>query len=234
MIRGRRGARTDEPEDDPVWMSAPKSTITRLEPVDRHPGRIAVHLDGEYAFSIDGGSLAAMDWSVGKEIPRESLQAAWSEQKYKAALSSALFYLGYRARTEKEVATRLDDRGYPPPVVAAVLRYITAEGYINDAAYAERYAETASERHIGSRRVAADLQRRGVDPEVAAEAARTIDDNTETELALEFACRRAAAMAHLDRQVRDRRLAAALTRRGFSYSTIRVVLEQVKKSADTE
>src|SRR5678816_2388533 len=76
---------------------------------------------------------------------------------------AALRKLESRARTVFEMRKHLRERGFVAEVVAEVLDRLSRLGYLDDRAYALRYASwAASEKPMGRRRVAQELMRRGV------------------------------------------------------------------------
>jgi regulatory protein len=140
---------------------------------------------------------------------------------------AALRYLGRRDRTEAQVAAFLRRRGVSAPRVAAELRRLRILGYLNDEAYARRWAASRlSRKPMGRLRLEAELLAQGVDRALARAALdEAYGGRTERELAEAVLAQRAgtagdrAAQAGL--RVRQARL---LRGRGFSEETIEAVL----------
>ncbi|GAB6875694.1 hypothetical protein JCM13210_04200 [Thermaerobacter litoralis] len=88
------------------------------------------------------------------------------EAAVREALTLALRWLGRRARTAREIAGRLRERGFADPVIGAALARLARWGYVDDGRLARDQAEAAPGRHIGPRRLRAELLRRGVAPAV--------------------------------------------------------------------
>ncbi len=111
------------------------------------------------------------------------------------ALALALRWLGFRARTAREIARRLQDRGFPEPVVAAVLDRLQGWGYIDDRRLARDQVEGARVRHIGPLRLRAELLRRGIAPPLADQVlAEGWPEGAELEQARQLARRRWAQL----------------------------------------
>ncbi len=95
----------------------------------------------------------------------------------------ALELLGARPHFRAELRAKLAARGYLEPEVEAVLGRLDAEGLLDDRANARSFVRSLLERRpLGRRRLAAELARRGVDEEVAAEAlgALDLDDSSDS------------------------------------------------------
>src|SRR3712207_5150824 len=129
------------------------------------------------------------------------------------AMSRALGYLGYRARSEKEVRERLRRYGHGEETVEGVIGRLQELGYLDDEDFA-RLVVREKARRYGPRRVSAELRRSGV----GAELARAVVDE-------EFAGRseveeaRSVAARRYNRGGSDaeaRRVYGFLVRRGYS------------------
>lgn len=82
-------------------------------------------------------------------------------------------------------------------------------------------------RNLSRRALRAELVRKGIEREVIDEAVSAVDPEDEYAAALELARSRARRLEGLEPQVRYRRLAGALARRGFSGSLIARVTREV-------
>jgi regulatory protein len=81
-------------------------------------------------------------------------------------MGRALHFLGYRARSLREVRARLRRYGYGEETVEGVVGRLEELGYLDD----EEFARTATRekaRRYGPRRVLTELRRSGVDAELA-------------------------------------------------------------------
>jgi regulatory protein len=75
--------------------------------------------------------------------------------------------VGYRDRTVAELRTFLERKRVEPEAIAEAVEELTGAGLLDDARYARRFAEDKRElERWGSERIARDLHRRGVAPDV--------------------------------------------------------------------
>jgi regulatory protein len=177
----------------------------------------------------------APDQPLPLEEPPASDQAPTptARDQVPKAKEAALRLLAVRARSRSELERRLAQRGFAERDIAAALDRLSEAGLVDDAAFAAAYAESRSGRGADSRVIAAELRDRGVAPKLAeraAEAAAPVDERAER--CLEVAAARLARMEGLAPEVRFRRLAAYLDRRGYPPDLIDAVLTELVPRRD--
>ncbi|ROR66550.1 regulatory protein RecX [Agrococcus jenensis] len=151
--------------------------------------------------------------------------AAMEPVDEESARSIALRALGRRAASRQELDRTLERRDVEPEVRAAVLDRLEAEGLVDDAQLARDTAERLRERkHLGERGVAAELRKRGLDPDELDEA----DRDDELQRAIDAAAERRRRSGSLDDETAERRLTGYLQRRGFSGGTVRIAIERTR------
>src|SRR5262245_24838239 len=100
--------------------------ITTLDPHKRHPDWWHVALDGEYAFTLDGGTIVAEGLSVGTQLSAQDVERLRSVAEERRLLDAALNYLTVRPRSRMEVRRRLlqPRRNQPAPTPELVDRVL--------------------------------------------------------------------------------------------------------------
>jgi regulatory protein len=89
------------------------------------------------------------------------------EQRLQQALELAFAFLGRRERTMVELRRCLERRGVDRNTAVRAVEVLSADGYLDDARYAERFAQDKRElEHWGAERIARRLLALGVSPEV--------------------------------------------------------------------
>lgn len=138
-----------------------------------------------------------------------------------------------RAHSRRELELVLAKRNTDPEVARQVLDRLGEVGLVDDLAFAEAWVSSRQERkHLSRRALRDELTRKGVDREVIDHALQRIDTDDEYRAAYDLAARRARSMTGLEAQIRWRRLAGALARRGFSAGVTTRVLADLDAEAE--
>lgn len=135
------------------------------------------------------------------------------------ALQYAYRLLSYRGRSEKELAERLQRKGFSPASVHEAVGHLKDDGYLDDGALALSLRRKAEEvKLLGARGAGLYLRQMGIPREVAEEALGGYDELASARKLLE---RKMPAMGGRPEAVVRRRLAGLLQRRGYSADTVR-------------
>jgi len=198
--------------------------VARIRPAGRQGGLRAVTLADGRRFLLEAEQVAAMGLCPEMSVDEELLVRLTALDDRARARQAALLLLRYRPRSRMEVAARLRRRGFPPPVVDGIVADLVAEGLLDDAHFARAWAEHRALGQRGPARARAELLRKGVDPTVVDEAVREVFAGQEADLAAAVAERHLRRLSGLPVEVRLRRLAGLLRRRGFSGDVIAPLL----------
>lgn len=134
-------------------------------------------------------------------------------------------------RTRAQLAGALRRLGVPESVAAEVLGRFTDVGLIDDAAFAAAWVESRHySRGLARRALAAELRRRGIGDGEVRDALGQLSPAREAATARQLVDARLVASRGQPPQVRTRRLAAMLARKGYPaamvFRVIREALEQ--------
>jgi regulatory protein len=176
-------------------------------------GKARIWVDGEFWAEIDAEVALERGLREGVALDLEELDEARAAGERALALHRALHFLGYRARSRREVRDRLRRYGYGQETVEGVVGRLVELGYLDDKEFA-RTATREKARRYGPRRVSADLRRSGIDAELAQ---NVVDEEFAGRSELEEA--RSAAARRYNRGGSDaeaRRVYGFLVRRGYS------------------
>ena len=147
---------------------------------------------------------------------------------YAVARTIALRKLTVQARTRHELEQALRAKQVPEQVARDVLDRLTSVGLINDAVFARDWvASRQRRRHLSRSALKRELGVKGVAREDIDAALETVDADAEFASALDLAQRKQGQLAGLAPEVRYRRLAGLLSRRGFGPGTTSRVLAEV-------
>ncbi len=112
----------------------------------------------------------------------------------------------------------LSRRGYTPEAVAGVLDRLEAARYLNDQEFARDWVQARAARSgLGPLRLSRELRAKGIEErDIRAALGELLKEHTPLALAEAAARRKLMALQGVAPAVGERRLAAYLTRRGFS------------------
>lgn len=204
-------------------------TISAIEVQKKNPNRVNVFLDGEFAFGLS--RITAAWLKAGQTLSAEKIAALQAADARERLMQKALFYLGFRARSRREMSDYLLKQEAPPALVEETLARLQENGLINDADFAQAWVENRNTfRPRGIRALKMELRRKGLsDTDITAALPAPEQENA---LALETARRWAAKnpqLAALPWAQFRIKAGNFLIRRGFSYEQAAQVSRQIWK-----
>lgn len=151
-----------------------------------------------------------------QEPPRQGAAAIDAEPDPESvARTIALNQLNHSARSRAELAEAMARKDVPAPVAERVLDRFEEVGLIDDAEYAAMLVRTRqAERGLARRALAVELKRKGIDGETATHALDAVEPDEEEAAARRVVEKRLRSMRGLEPDVKRRRLAAMLARKG--------------------
>ena len=198
--------------------------ITAIETQKKNPNRVNLYLDDQFAFGLS--RIVAAWLSTGQILTDEKIAALQLEDAHEVAMQKALFFLGYRARSRREVRANLVKHEIPEPVIESTLQRLQENNLLNDQEFAKAWVENRNTFRPRSRRVMAmELRRKGLDEEIVQ---TVLDENTdENTLAMEAARKYLRKVQGLPWQEFRQKLGGFLGRRGFSYDVCAQVVRSM-------
>lgn len=209
-------------------------TITKLEAQQHDANRVSVFLDGDFAFGVHVDLVLEFDLHKGQSLSVEQQKKIVEADQVQKAKSRALNYIAYRPRTEREVRRKLYENEYNEAVVEQVVEQLRDLDYLDDVAYAREYARERFRVHgYGPYRIQSELKSRGVDRRWIEQALEELlEDEDMMEAARQHAEKRWPRVAGESNPFKRRqKLSDYLVRRGFSYDTVRTVVEEIEQRA---
>lgn len=203
--------------------------ITGIRQLKGRSGRCEVDLDSGDSLKLLVEVVLRLGLKPGQEIDEQALLDAARLQETVRAREYALDLLSRAARSERQMADRLERKGFAPDVIEKTLAGLGRAGLLNDAAYSESYVSTRlSERPMGRRALLQELAVKGVNRETAQEAVQSaLAGKSEEELALQAARAHWPRLAKLPPEEGRRKLLGYLARRGFAAGVCWVAVRRV-------
>jgi len=204
--------------------------VTSLEKQARR-SRYNVFLDGRYAFSLAAEVAGASRVEEGQDLTEEQVQIIKVRDTKFRLENKALRFLGYRARSEKELQNYLTKHLIQEDLPESSAHQVKKElltkfrrlGYLDDEAFAKAALAEGQRKLWGAYRIRQDLKQKGVGEEVLAKVL-VVNLEEERQRAQELVAKKAKSYRGLDYWQKRRRLGEYLARRGFSWEIIKEVV----------
>jgi regulatory protein len=153
------------------------------------------------------------------------------EERAKKAKEICFDLLAMRPRTGEELRQALHRKGFDEATIETLLGKLDRAGLINDAEFAEVWVRSRhANQGLSRTALVAELRRKGVDDEIAVQAASEVDREAEEQRARELVRKRLGSLGNVDEQTAIRRLLGFLGRKGYpqglAYTVIRDELRE--------
>ncbi len=149
---------------------------------------------------------------------------------YQKYLESAVHFLSYRARSEKEVRDNLTKKKAAPEMVERVISWLKEQRFLNDADFARQWVESrARSKPKSMRLIKMELRQKGVSQEII----EAVVSDPETQVgsdrdrARKIAQKKYSKYKDLPRQEIYQKLGGVLARNGFDWETIKSSIDEV-------
>ena len=140
--------------------------VTKITVQKKRKDRFNVFIDGEYAFPISEAVLIKVGLHKGMTLTKERSAEIEKENYDYMAYTTAVNYLSYSLRSEKEVRKKLYDEEISPDAIERALTRLIEQNYVNDRIYGESYTRTAANLNLkGPQLIANELKGKGLSEE---------------------------------------------------------------------
>lgn len=218
-------------EDEPKGRPLKAGTITKMTAQVKAKQRLSIFLDGTFAFGLHHDVVLEAALVTGQHLSIAQQQALKEADAFMRAKESAVRYLGHRPRTEAEVRTKLRRLGFGDSIIARTVARLYELAYLDDAAYAKLYVQRRfANKGYGPQRLRSELVRRGIARDLIDSTLAVFQEETDTlSKAREQGEKRWERLRNEpDRRKRQRKVSDFLVRRGFTYDTVRQVLDELQ------
>ncbi len=148
-------------------------------------------------------------------------------------MDAALRYLGYSARTVREMETYLDECSFSEVDVYETVERLKELNLINDAQYAAEFVRTRlNAKPVSRAHLKEQLMGHGLPADTVSEALSVVDDEAELLHACAVAQKYARQFAALSEEERAGRVLKRLLSRGFGYDMARSAMERIREDGE--
>lgn len=199
------------------------TTITALRFQKRNKDRVNVYVDGQFAFGL--AAILAAHLRVGQTLGDEDVARLGIQDDVEQAYERALNFLSYRPRSQTEVRRNLRKKELEDSVVETVLDRLTEAGLLDDRGFAHYWVENRVQFNPrGVRALRQELWQKGVSSAIIDDVLADFDEEPSARTVAEAGAPRFMHLA--PRQFRQK-LGAYLARRGFSYTAITPLIQEM-------
>lgn len=201
--------------------------ITKIKP-QKNKKRVNVYLDGKFAFGLPTETAVEVGLKVGQELSGEETEALIFKNEFQKLLDRAYHFLSFRPRSEKEIKDFLKKKGATERISEKIIKKLKRLRYLDDLKFAYWWVEQRiSFRPRGKIALKMELRQKGVDQEIASQVIE--EKIEELPLAKKAARKKIKIYQNLSPGKFRQKMSAFLSRRGFSWQTIKMVLEEIIK-----
>ncbi|WP_420848775.1 regulatory protein RecX [Paenibacillus antarcticus] len=216
-------------QESSVISQLPEDQELIITGVEREPKQKYRYLIsfGQHVLSIHEDIMIKYRMIKGNTFWKQELEEIVLSNEKQLGYVQALKYLERKARTSKEIQIRLKEKETSQEVIEDVLARLTREGLVNDAIYAQQWAEQRiTSQRKGKAWVRQELRQKGVDKLLIAEALDGVSPDQEYQSALLMG-RKKWNQTKGELLDKKRKTGSYLMRRGFSGEQVRRVLNQL-------
>ncbi|WP_216208133.1 regulatory protein RecX [Amycolatopsis aidingensis] len=157
------------------------------------------------------------------------------EDAWRKAKEVCFDLLAIRSRTKDELRHALRRKGFDEETRETLLGKLDSSGLVDDAAFAESWVRSRhANQGLARSALVAELKRKGVEDEIAVQAASEVDRDSEEERARELVRKRLRVLGNVDEQTAIRRLLGALARKGYPQGLSYAVVREELRNAGAE
>ncbi|MFI3326074.1 MAG: regulatory protein RecX [Clostridia bacterium] len=200
--------------------------ITSVKPIKKSLNQL--YIDGEPAVQIDKEVFLLSPYKQGDEISDEELFCLLEQSNFKRAKERALYYLERRNFCKKDLINKLYP-AFSKETAQEVAEHMEKIGLINDLEYGKMYArDMVNLKKYGKIRVKSELYRKGLDKFIIEgildELWEEEDNSAQNIISI---LERRYPNFNEDEKTK-RRAIAALQRKGYSYSQIKMAIKDLE------
>ena len=139
--------------------------ITSIENQKKFSDRVNVYLDGDYAFACSLDTVVKYKLILGKSVDSSNLRSIIEEDNYVKGKAYAFRILERGMKSEKEILTKLQGKGYDEKTCSKVISMLKEYGYIDDSKFSDMYISQKMKSE-GSNKIKGFLYRKGIPEEI--------------------------------------------------------------------
>ena len=204
--------------------------ITKLEKKKR---LYLLELDSDKSCYITEDTIVHFMLTKGKEISAEELTDIKSFAQFSYSKNLALYYLSFKARTEKEVRDYLAKHEIDENIIPKVIQSLKDDNWINDRQYAQAFINSNQlSGDKGSYMLMQKISQKGVAKSIIQEVIQEFEMTEVAERTAEKLLKK--YQGKLPARALQDKIIQSLTNKGFSYTEAKSAFDQLDSQVEEE
>lgn len=206
--------------------------ITSIEPQKRNKNRFSLYIDDKFYMGVDQEVIIKHFLTKDMEVDEEFLNDIIKTEEKNKAINTACNYLGFKPRTEKEVRTKLKDKGFDEDIINNTIEFLYKYDYLNDYNYGKLLInDKKTFKKAGKGLLKQELYKKGINKDIIEELVEeSYDYDEEYSMAYEVALKKYKLIKNEDKNAIYRKLSSLLARKGYSFDIINKVIKEVSNN----
>jgi regulatory protein len=137
--------------------------ITSIKQQVKNPNRVSIFVDGKYTFSLSLDELVVHKLKNNDELSEADVKRFKKISEDGKLRARALEWLLNRPHSEREFRDYLYRKKAEPEQIENLVEEFSKKGYLDNAKFAEWFAELQSRRNKSNRAIRSELFKKGID-----------------------------------------------------------------------
>ncbi|MBP1926764.1 regulatory protein [Sedimentibacter acidaminivorans] len=202
--------------------------ITKIEYQKNNKDRVNIYLDDKFEFGIDLYIMIKYSLSKNMELDDEFISEILVEEDKAKAYNYAISVLSRSPKSEKELRTKIIQKGYDIDIANIIIDKLKVNKYIDDEDYSDRFIhDKINISKYGKRKIKDALYNKGIDRQIIDEKLSLISMDDEISRAYVLGEKKLKSMINIESSKKYVKLSSFLVSRGFEYETVRKVVSKL-------
>lgn len=208
--------------------------ITKIEVQKNKKDRVNVFINEEYAFSCSMELAYSRELKKGNVICLEDISEVIKEDNYVYCKETALRTLERTLKTEKEIITKLKEKGFEEDAIYRTVAFLKEYDFVNDYKYVKLYVKEKVKKD-GINKIKFNLMKKGIKEELIDKELSFYRDNSDDYMnnLRQLARKKYEVLSkgNLDDIKLRKKISDHLFRKGYSWDEIKSVTIELFKDA---
>ena len=207
--------------------------ITNIKPQLKNKERVNIFLDDKFAFSLNIELLIKYHLKVDVNIDEKQMQLIIKENDLLFWWERIINFLSFRPRSKKEITDYFKKKEVGDETQKILMSKLIERKYINDSEFVDWFVrQRLNFKPKGQKLLKLELLQKGIEKSTIDEYFANVPIVNETETAFEIIQKKLRNWKNLDEFTRKQKITGLLSRRGYNWESIGVVLKRLKGYTD--